>query len=51
MNIVNQNRWHKMNDPSKGYQKLIEENDSLKQRIRKLEKSAAGSGKAGANTM
>ncbi len=40
-----------MNDPSKGYQKLIEENDSLKQRIRKLEKSAAGSGKAGANTM
>ena len=46
MNIVNQNRWHKMNDPSKEYQKLIEENALLKQRIQKLEKSVE-SGKTG----
>ncbi|OQB55795.1 MAG: Cyclic di-GMP phosphodiesterase response regulator RpfG [Deltaproteobacteria bacterium ADurb.Bin151] len=38
-----------MNDPSKEYQKLIKENASLKQRIRKLEKSAE-SGKTGTNT-
>src|SRR5690606_22614121 len=42
----NQNRWHKMNDPSKEYQKLIEENALLKQRIQKLEKSVE-SGKTG----
>jgi PAS domain S-box-containing protein/putative nucleotidyltransferase with HDIG domain len=40
-----------MNDPSEEYQKPIEENASLKQRIQKLEKSAAGSRKMGTNTM
>ena len=40
-----------MNGPTKEYQILIEENTLLKQRIRKLEKAAAGSGKAGPLTI
>ena len=36
-----------MHDPSKTYQELIEENASLKQRIKELEKSEAESKKAG----
>jgi PAS domain S-box-containing protein/putative nucleotidyltransferase with HDIG domain len=40
-----------MNNESREYTKLIAENTSLKQRIQKLEESAARSGKAGALTM